>query len=225
MNSTLQVLQEKRAAFPNSKPMFRVIEAGSPLMIERLHFDHSFQGLKVAVELAGRRDVTIKDTIGAGVVTLDRKYDGGRAFLENTCCGKLQTTGPAPVFAKQLNTEGGGGRISNVGSPLWILGLKTEGVTTVIDNRAGARTSVFGGLVYMVRDGANQSVPAFRNTDSWLAASIVEESLRPDSRYSVYVAQDSSGRKRDIAVREFPARGYGRFIPDLMVSPEQLTSQ
>ena len=31
--------------------------------------------------------------------------------------------------------------------------------------------------------------------------------------------------RRDIAAREFPARGYGRFIPDLMVSPEQLTSQ
>jgi hypothetical protein len=226
MNSTIQVLQEKRAAFPNSKPMFRVSDAGAPLMIERLHFDHSFQGLKVAVELAGRRDVTIRDAIGAGVVLLDRKYDGGRAFLENTCCGKLQTTGPAPVFAKQLNTEGGGsGRISNVGSPLWILGLKTEGVTTVIDNRAGARTNVFGGLIYMVRNGADRSVPAFRNTDSWLAASIVEESLRPNSRYSVYVAQESSGRKRDIVPSDFPARGYGRFIPGLMVSPDQLTSQ
>jgi hypothetical protein len=178
-------------------------------------------GAKVAVEVAGAREVTIRDAVGAGVTLLDRKTSGGRTFVENTCCGKFQIAGPQPVIAKQLDTEGGGVRIVNQGSPLSILGLKTEGIATIIDNRQGARTDVFGGLVYMVREGAGAEPPAFLNSDSWLSAAFAEESLRATSRYNVYVSQGTVANTRTIDVNGFPKRGFGRFVPNLTAEPDK----
>jgi hypothetical protein len=177
-------------------------------------------GLRTAVELSGAREITIRDAVGAGVTLLDRKTSGGRAFIENTCCGKFQFAGPQPVIAKQLDTEGPNVRITNLGAPLSILGLKTEGIATVVDNKQGARTDVFGGLIYMVRDGAGPETPAFMNTDSWFSAAFAEESLREASRYSVYVAQESAAGSHAIDVSGFPERGFGRFVPNLIVTPD-----
>jgi hypothetical protein len=219
MNSTLQVLASRRAGLPVERPMFRVATGGAPLVIERLHFDNTDQPTRTAVEASGTRDVTIRDSIGAGVILLNRTSAGGRAFLENVCCGRFQFAGAAAVFARQLNTEGGNTRITNIGSPLWILGLKTEGIATVIDNSQGARTDIFGGLIYMVRDGAGDDVPAFKNADSWLTASFVEESLRAESRYSAYVMQPSPAGPQITHSDAFPPRGFGRFVPALVSGP------
>jgi hypothetical protein len=218
MNSTIQVLAG-RPPLPVERPIFRVATGGAPLTIERLHFDNTDQPTRIAVEAAGARDVTIRDSIGAGVILLNRTAQGGRAFLENVCCGRFQFAGAAPVFARQLNTEGNNVRITNIGSPLWILGLKTEGVATIVDNSQGARTDIFGGLIYMVRDGAGDDVPAFRNANSWLTGSFVEESLRPESRYSAYVTQQSVAGEQITHSDAFPTRGYGRFVPRLVSGP------
>jgi hypothetical protein len=115
------------------------------------------------------------------------------------------------VYARQLNTEGGEVRIVNDGSPLAILGLKTEGVCTVLENRNGARSVIHGGLLYMVRD-ADPQVPAFINADGSLLATFVEESLRSDSRYAIYLRDP----RREVRAAEFPARGYGRVVPWLI---------
>ena len=211
MNSTLRVMQRRSPNFPRFNGMFRILTDGSPLFIERMAFDNSNQGDQLALELSGGRDLVVRDVVSAGVTMLDRKEHGGRAFLEDICCGRLQLAGPRPVVARQFDTEGGGIRIANKGAPLSILGIKTEGVCIVVDNRDGARTDIFGGLLYVVRDGAGATIPAFQNADGWLSASFVEESLRDASRYQVYLA-------RAPAVA-FPQRGYGRFVPDLRDRP------
>src|SRR5690606_26621212 len=118
------------------------------------------------------------DSVGAGVTLVDREESGGAAYIDNTCCGKFSFAGAQPVYARQLNTEGGSVRIQNSGSPLWVLGLKTEGICTVLENRNGARSEIFGGLVYVVRDGAGPDVPVISTQDSWVSAIIAEESLR-----------------------------------------------
>jgi hypothetical protein len=220
MNSTIRTFMPRRYEFAATKPFVQIGTAGPHLSIEHIAFDHTDMGPKVAVELSGAREVTIRDAVGAGVTLLDRKTSGGRAFVENTCCGKFQIAGPQPVIAKQLNTEGGGTRITNLGSPFSILGLKTEGITTVIDNRQGARTDVFGGLIYMVREASGTEPPAFINTDSWLSAAFAEESLRPTSRYNVYVSHGPEAPDRAVSVEGFPKRGFGRFVPNLTVAPE-----
>lgn len=218
MNSTIRILN-RRPTFARSTGMFRAASDGPPLFVERLAFDNTGLGEQVGIELSGPRDIVMRDIVTAGTTMLDRRASGGRAFLDNMCCGLLRLTGPQPVFARQFNSEGTTTRIINRGSPLSILGLKTEGVCTVLDNREGARTDIFGGLVYVVRDGAPQTVPSFINSGSWLSASFVEESLRTGSRYQVYVGRDGGDPRGAVPVTGFPLRGYGRFIPALEDTP------
>lgn len=213
MHSTLKILAARQPGFSRTGGMLKVAAGGPSLSIERLAFDNTDMGQQLAIEVAGSRDVVIKDVVAAGVGLLDRKQTGGRVFMENVCCGRMQTAGAAPVFARQFDTEGGGTRITNLGSPLWLLGLKTEGISTIVENHVGARTDIFGGLVYMVRTGP--PVPAFRNDGGWLSACFAEESLRPGSRYEVYL--DDQGRS--IAADTMPSRGLAHFVPDLTAVP------
>jgi len=213
MQSTLKILAARKPGFSRASGMLKIASTGQPVSIERLAFDNTNMGQQLAIEVAGRRDVVIKDVVAAGVGLLDRKDEGGRVFLEDVCCGRLQTAGPAPVFARQFDTEGGGARITNLGSPLWLLGLKTEGISTIVENHAGARTDIFGGLVYMVRKGA--PVPAFSNDGGWLSACFAEESLQPGSHYEIYLTD----KTRNIAADAFPSRGLAHFVPDLAAAP------
>ncbi len=217
LNSSITVRPERNPNFARTSGMFRIAEPGPPLIIERVVFDMSNLGDQLAVEQTGPRDVVLRDIVTAGTSLLDRKSSGGRTFIEDVCCGKVSIAGPAPVYARQLDTEGGETRILNQGSPLTILGLKTEGDCTVLDNRLGAVTRILGGLLYIVHD-ADPAVPAFRNDDASLQASFVEESFRATSRYSTYVVDSSGAKTRQVAAAGFPARGYGRAVPLLTVS-------
>jgi hypothetical protein len=219
MNATIRVFNPRQPSFARSSGMFRAATAGPPLVIERLAFDNTGLGEQVGMELSGPRDIILRDIVSAGTTMLDRKAGGGRAFLENMCCGLLRLTGPQPVFARQFNSEGTTTRIINRGSPLSLLGVKTEGVCTVLENRDGARSDIFGGLVYVVRDGAAPSIPTFINASAFLSATFVEESLRTGSRYQVYVARDPADPRGPVPVTLFPARGYGRFVPTLEDAP------
>lgn len=224
MNATIRVFPQRQPTFARTSGMFRATGAGAPLIIERLAFDNTNLGAQVGIELAGSRDIVLRDIVSAGVTMLDRRPEGGRAFLDNMCCGLLKLAGPQPVFARQLNTEGSGTRILNEGAPLSILGLKTEGINTVLDNRSGARTDIFGGLLYIVRDGVGPETPALRNSNAWLSATFVEESLRAGSRYQVYVERDPADGRGSVPVTAFPERGYGRTVPHLVDAPTSSTS-
>ena len=127
MNASITVRPERNPDFARDHGMFRIEQLGPSLAIERLAFDMTDLGDQLAVELTARRDVTLRDVVTAGTSLLDRGPDGGRVFIEDTCCGSIHLSGPQPVYARQLDTEGGDNRIVNEGSPLTILGLKTEG--------------------------------------------------------------------------------------------------
>lgn len=210
MNASLTVRPERNPNFARDSGMFRIDQPGPPLEIERLAFDMTNLGDQLAIQLTAPRDVTLRDIVTAGTSLLDRGANGGRVFIEDVCCGTMKIAGQRPVYARQFDTEGDGTRIVNDGAPLTILGLKTEGDCVVLDNRDGARSAILGGLLYIVHD-ADPAIPAFRNTNSTLQASFVEESLRPASRYTVYL-QDLDER-HDIRADSFPVRAYGRIVP------------
>jgi hypothetical protein len=211
MNASITVRPERDPKFARTSGMFRITQPGPPLIVERVVFDMTNLGDQLAVEHAAARDLVLRDIVTAGTSLLDRRPDGGRTFIEDVCCGKLSIAGPAPVFARQLDTEGGETRILNQGSPLVILGLKTEGDCTVLDNRAGAVTRILGGLLYIVHD-ADAAVPAFRNADASLQASFVEESFRANSRYTTYLEDTTGGQTRRTESAAFPARGFGHVV-------------
>ena len=212
MNASITVTPQRNPSFARTSGMFRVTKPGPPLLIDRVVFDMTDLGDQLAVEQTAPRDVMLRDIVTAGTSLLNRGPDGGRTFIEDVCCGQISVAGAAPVYAMQIDTEGGGTRILNNGSPLTILGIKTEGDCTVLDNRAGARSQILGGLLYVVHD-ADASVPAFRNTDARLQASFVEESFSAASRYTTYLDDTGNGKKRSVAAAEFPGRRFGRIVP------------
>jgi hypothetical protein len=212
MNASITVTPQRNSSFARASGMFRVTKPGSPLLIDRVVFDMTDLGDQLAVEQTASRDVVLRDIVTAGTSLLNRGPDGGRTFIEDVCCGQISVAGAAPVYAMQLDTEGGGTRILNNGSPLTILGIKTEGDCTVLDNRAGARSQILGGLLYVVHD-ADASVPAFRNTDARLQASFVEESFSAASHYTTYLDDTGNGKRRSVAAAEFPGRRFGRIVP------------
>ncbi len=211
MNASITVRPEREPEFDRGFGMLRIREGGPPLTIERLAFDMTDLGDQLAVEVAGARDVVLRDIVTAGTSLLDRKPSGGTVFIEDTCCGALHISGSQPVIARQLDTEGGGTRIDNDGGNLAVLGLKTEGDCTALDNRNGGHATILGGLLYIVAD-ADPKLPAFRDQSGGLSASFVEESLRPASHYSVYL----QGHGPEIRATAFPPRGDGRIVPWLV---------
>jgi hypothetical protein len=215
MNASITVRPERDPNFARDSGMFRIDAPGPPLRIEWLAFDMTDLGDQLAVQVTAERDVVLRDIVTAGTSLLDRGTDGGRVFIEDVCCGAMKITGRSPVYAWQLDTEGDDTRIINDGAPLTILGLKTEGDCTVLDNRNGARSVLLGGLVYIVHD-ADPAIPAFRNARSSLQASFAEESLRSASRYAIYL-QDATAH-HDVRADGFPTRGYGRIVPWLVAA-------
>jgi hypothetical protein len=212
MNASITVRPEREPDFDRGFGMFRIRQGGPPLTVERLAFDMTDLGDQLAVEVSGARDVVLRDIVTAGTSLLDRKPSGGRVFIEDTCCGALHIAGPQPVIARQLDTEGGGTRIVNDGGNLTVLGLKTEGDCTVLEDRNGAHATILGGLLYIVCD-ADPKLPAFRDKTGGLNAAFVEESFRSGSRYSIYL----QGSGPDIRATAFPPRGDGRIVPWLLL--------
>jgi len=47
----------------------------------------------------------------------------------------------------------------------------------------------------------------------------VEESLRANSRYSVFLSQESPGGTKTLDVNNFPERGFGRFVLSITAVP------
>ena len=176
MNASITVRPERQPSFARDTGMFRIDQAGPPLVIERLAFDMTDLGDQLAVQVSAQRDVTLRDIVTAGTSLLDRERRAAGACSSRTSAAAACTSpDPARSMPASSIPRAANVRIVNDGSPLAILGLKTEGVCTVLENRNGARSVIHGGLLYMVRD-ADPQVPAFINADGSLLATFVEES-------------------------------------------------
>lgn len=214
MMSTIRAVANRSPELARDVGFFAVNAGTKPLTIEKLAFDNSNAGAQVAVSVSGKRQVVLRDIVGAGVTTLKREKTGGEVFLENTCCGKIDITGKAGVWALQLNTEGGGTRIINDGAPLWVLGIKTERNCTILENKNGANSEIIGGLIYMVQPSENP-LPAFINENSKFRAAYVEEAFNKKAVYKTHLRDIKNGDEREVLAETLPKRGLGRIVPML----------
>jgi hypothetical protein len=106
-------------------------------------------------------------------------------------------------------------RIPNDGSPLWILGVKTEQTNTLVRNTNGGETEVVGGLIYRVF-GTDPQMPLFVNVGARLVASYAEEAFRPDAFYAVHLDSYMRGGHRSVEAEQLPKRGnIARMAPNL----------
>lgn len=126
-----------------------------PLIIEQF-------GYSLKIEHRGSRPVVIKDA----AVKYSSTPGAGNLFLEDVeMLQPLVVQAGQKVWARQLNDEVSGTKVSNNGGALWVLGLKTEGPGTVIDTGQGGQTELLGSLLYPATRVPRDDV-AFRSTDA-----------------------------------------------------------
>ncbi len=139
-------------------PLFRIDGEGSePLFIDRLtiagtDLDKKDKNAKdaSAFEHASTRPLVVLHSRWAGVVTAAPKSGkSGPIFFDDMCGSPWRFNVPQQVFFRQLNDEGGQPKILNKAADVWILGLKTEGTSTNVENAGpAARTEILGGFTF-----------------------------------------------------------------------------
>ncbi len=218
MTSTIRPLKPRPATLRRDFGLLRATGGGEPLTIEHLAFDNSYLGDQFGFELSGKRTAVLRDVVGAGA-GIKRSATGGELFLENISVagGLTDISGDSGVWARQLDTEGGGGstRIVNNGAPFWVLGIKTEGNCTVLNNKNGANSEIIGGLIYMVRPADNKR-PAFINENAKLKASYAEEAFDKKAAYETHLLEIKGDNEREVSADMLPARAAGRKVEELV---------
>ena len=96
MNASITVRPERQPSFARDTGMFRIDQAGPPLVIERLAFDMTDLGDQLAVQVSAQRDVTLRDIVTAGTSLLDRER-GRRARVHRGRLLRQACTLPDPA--------------------------------------------------------------------------------------------------------------------------------
>ncbi len=119
----------------------------------------------------------------------------GDLFIEDAG-GKWRFNEHQRVWARQLNPETKGvPEVINNGGRLWVLGLKTEYLSTKIENRDGAHTEVLGGLMYPVHPVNDESLPMFLNENSDI--SLVHAVSVYNKNHRIYIRDTQRGETRE----------------------------
>lgn len=126
---------------------------------------------------------------------LDAREGCGDLFIEDAG-GKWRFNRHQRVWGRQLNPETKGvPEIVNDGGTLWILGMKTEYLSTKIVNRGGARTELLGGLMYPVHPVKDETLPMFINEDSDISLIHGVSVYRKNHRIYIRDAQQGDTRE------------------------------
>jgi Pectate lyase superfamily protein len=156
-----------------------------PLIIEQF-------GYGIKVEHHGTRPVVIKN----GNYNYSSYPGAGNLFLEDVQMNQLTFQAGQTVWARQLNDEYIGTKITNAGS-LWILGLKTEKSGVVINTTTGGQTELLGNLIY-----PSQLMPtdatAFVSTETRTSYIYAESVYCAGCGYTVQVMQTTNGNIQQI---------------------------
>lgn len=127
---------------------------------------------------------------------VDAGPECGDLFIED-CGGKLRFNEHQRVWGRQLNPETKEEpEIINDGGQLWMLGMKTEYLSTKIINRNGARTELLGGLMYPVHPVQNETLPMFINENSDL--SLIHSVSVYKKNHKVYIRDTQHGETIDV---------------------------
>lgn len=198
-------------------PVFFTEARSNPLALRRFIIAGRWGGY-VVIEHGTASPVLLQDIVGSGIGLITRFAEGGEVFAENiSCSGRNKLTGPAGVWFRQLNVEANGTTIESDGTPLWILGAKTEQTPTLVSARNRAITEVVGGLIYRVKAEATDR-PLFILENSSLVASYAEEAFFPTSVYSNHVMSKFQEEETSIKAADLPLRGkFGRMAQQLYI--------
>jgi hypothetical protein len=197
--------------FPAGQPAIQIQHNDSDLVvIERLVFTRNFDvtgepEFPIAIDNSSASTVVLQDLMA---VSYRNTPGAGRLFIEDVCCGPFEFQGQQ-VWARQLDSEGNTTKIRNVGGSLWILGLKTEGSSTVIETSADGRTELLGGFISLLQNVA-ADVPGFVNTES---SHSLTYATTPDFDFATAISETRGTETRTLPGRSLPRRYKGSSVP------------
>jgi hypothetical protein len=191
--------------------------SGQVVSLERFRFGrHNAEAPGVIwIEHASPRTLVIKHVIlGGGDHVGYRGTSGsGLLFLEDVCCSNLQLDHTQGVWARQLNIERSNKiKLENVGTELWVLGIKTERPSVVIQTTEGGRTELLGGLLYPVEE-VPADLPAFVSVDAHHSLIYAVSAYnQPTRNYTIQVQETQGGQTRQLLTEDVPGRDLGSIM-------------
>jgi hypothetical protein len=127
-------------------------------------------GRSIPIIHESARTLIVSSWIGAHVIG----RGSGDIFIDDLC-GRLDLeSSEHHAWCRQLNTERHGTMLTNNGATLWILGMKTEKIGTIIHTTGGGKTDLVGCFIYS-NAGWEEGVPAFIIEDSQVSLSGLNE--------------------------------------------------
>jgi Pectate lyase superfamily protein len=207
------ILDVSGGAF-SAQPVIRVRDGdpAQPVVIERFKLEQGRGRLEFFAawfEHASARPLLLRHVgdFARGAHGFYRNTVGaGALFVEDTASnGPWHFDAPQDVWARQFNPEGHftdptQPLVSKLGGRLWVLGLKTEGENTVLEQRGGA-AEVLGGLLYPSRPVPAQDRPAFLCRDAACRLGFVDAGERLNGQlegYTLLVRDDHHGVVSDV---------------------------
>ncbi len=194
---------------PPGEPAFHVRGGGSKdqTIIERLQIG----GRGIAHE--GARTLILKDLQIGG---FRNGPNAGPLFVENVCGAPWRFDHPQSAWLRQLNPEGNFAPavILNNGATLWILGLKTETGSTLIQTQAAGRTELWGGFAYTF--GVDPAMPAFVVDDATVSLSFCGTTYQGDKGFYTTLVREQrggGGQPRTLTRAQAFGRGGGASLP------------
>lgn len=195
--------------FTEGKGLWRLVDGAHPrglpdapaVIIERMCSRSGGPGMDLRHE--SDRTLIVSSVIGFHL----EGHGDGDIFLDDYC-GRLDLRKPGQsAWCRQLNTEHTGTMLHNNGGKLWILGMKTEKIGTIIETVNGGITDLAGAFIYS-NQGWEEDTPAFIIEDSTVSLIGVNErnfNRRPVSLW-FRETQDGETRERKEAAWVFLSR-------------------
>jgi hypothetical protein len=167
----------------------------APAVIFERCTNHS-GGPNVTLKHESRRTLIVSSWTGMHV---EGRGDGD-IFLDDFC-GRLDLLKPGQrAWCRQLNIEHTGVMCRNHGGRLWILGMKTERIGTIIETTKGGITDAAGIFLYS-NQGWDEKVPALIIDNSTALLTGISERNFNNQPVTLWVRETQGGDTRELRER------------------------
>lgn len=139
----------------------------------------------------------------------------GDVYLEDFTTKRLEIQ-DQQAWARSLNVEAKDLKILNDGGMLWVFGLKTEKLGTIIKSTNNATTEILGGLIYINNDIPDTNPPQAQYINQESKVTIITRSFMPTAiGYPTLIREIIDGRVEELKNphrrqndKTFPYIGY-----------------
>ncbi len=183
--------------FAGSGAVWRIVDSEDDapvVIIERCSNRSGGESIRIRHE--SKRTLVVTSSIGFAV----EGHGSGDIFADDLS-GQLHLNRPGQsAWCRQLNVEHNGTMCRNNGGRLWILGMKTEKIGTVIETVNGGITDAAGIFVYS-NAGWEEGLPAFLIEDSTAVLCGINERNFNRKPVSLWVREIQGGETRELKER------------------------